>query len=217
MAAGALSRTKYQQIYPHPFIVLHTACMTRQAFIPPPIPPSSRALVDTLKRRLTQAVDAGHPRDARIYLGIIERLARMHWLDDTLLVEAQEAERVRTTQAMADVKRRMARHLTEQNTDATQQQAQQPQKAPAQAQARMVALSESPFPWEPTGQALPTSIDIDIDAFMALETKRSDPKPAHHVAVSCPPVTIPRYDAKLARMTSRDNLTTSVRLPPQTR
>ena len=192
--------------------------MTRQAFIPPPIPPSSRALVDTLKRRLTQAVDAGHPRDARIYLGIIERLARMHWLDDTLLVEAQEAERVRTTQAMADVKRRMARHLTEQDTDAAQP-AQQPQKAPAQAQARMVALSESPFPWEQKGQALPTSSDsdIDLDAFMALETKRSDPKPAHHVAASCPPVNRPRHDAKRGRMTSRDNLTSSVRLPPQTR
>ena len=85
--------------------------MTDEFFEPPPIPLNSKALVATLKRRLHEAIETGKPQDAKIFVDIIERLAKMAWLDDTTPEERAAAARARQAVIMADVDMRLARFL----------------------------------------------------------------------------------------------------------
>jgi hypothetical protein len=85
--------------------------MTDPYFEPPPVPVNSRVLVSTLKRRLIEAIETGKPSDAKTYVDIIDRLARMAWLDDASPAERMEANRVKRAKVMADVDIRLARFL----------------------------------------------------------------------------------------------------------
>jgi hypothetical protein len=81
---------------------------------PPPVPLCSKALVATLKRRLHDAIETGKAGDAKIFVDIIERLAKMDWLDDLTPQERFEANQAQTARALADVDLRLARFLQEQ-------------------------------------------------------------------------------------------------------
>jgi hypothetical protein len=80
-------------------------------FEPPPVPLNSRNLVATLKRRLMEAIETGKASDAKTYLDIIERLAKMAWLDDATPSERAETIRAKRAKVMADVDIRLARFL----------------------------------------------------------------------------------------------------------
>lgn len=88
--------------------------MTQDHFEPPPIPLCSQALVATVKRRLQEAVESGKASDAKILVDIIERLAKMAWLDDLSPQERFVADHARSTQAIAAVDRHLAQFLKEQ-------------------------------------------------------------------------------------------------------
>jgi hypothetical protein len=88
--------------------------MIDDAYEPPPVPLCSKALVDTLKLRLQEAIETGKAGDAKIFVDIIERLARMDWLDDLTPQQRFEASRAETARALADVDVRLARFLKEQ-------------------------------------------------------------------------------------------------------
>jgi hypothetical protein len=85
--------------------------MTDPHFEPPPIPLNSKALVATLKRRLVEAIEGGKASEAKIYVDIVERLAKMAWLDDVTPSERAEANRAKRAKVMADVDIRLARFL----------------------------------------------------------------------------------------------------------
>jgi hypothetical protein len=85
--------------------------MTSTDFEPPEVPLNSRALVRTLKRRLLEAIETGKAADAKTYVDIIERLAKMAWLDDATPQERNAADQARNTKIMADVDIRLARFL----------------------------------------------------------------------------------------------------------
>jgi hypothetical protein len=88
--------------------------MTQDTFEPPPIPLCSKALVVTLKRRLHEAVEAGKASDAKIFVDIIERIARMAWLDDLSPQQRLEADNARSAQAIAIADLSLANYLKEQ-------------------------------------------------------------------------------------------------------
>jgi SOS response regulatory protein OraA/RecX len=56
--------------------------MTDFEYQPPLVPASSNDLVVKLKERLIEAVESGKAGDAKIFLDVIDRLAKMNWLDD---------------------------------------------------------------------------------------------------------------------------------------
>jgi SOS response regulatory protein OraA/RecX len=56
--------------------------MTDFEYQPPLVPTSSKDLVVKLKERLTEAVESGKAGEAKIFLDVIERLAKLNWLDD---------------------------------------------------------------------------------------------------------------------------------------
>jgi hypothetical protein len=85
--------------------------MTDANFEPPPVPLNSKVLVATLKRRLIDAIETGKASDAKTYVDIIERLAKMAWLDDATPSERAEANRAKRAKVMADVDIRLARFL----------------------------------------------------------------------------------------------------------
>lgn len=78
------------------------------------VPLSSKALVATLKRRLHEAIETGKPSDAKVFVDIIERLAKMAWLDELTNQERFEASQLATARALADVDMRLAHFLKEQ-------------------------------------------------------------------------------------------------------
>lgn len=51
-------------------------------FQPPPVPLCSKALVAVLKARIYEAIVHGKASDAKLFLDIIDRLARLNWLDE---------------------------------------------------------------------------------------------------------------------------------------
>jgi SOS response regulatory protein OraA/RecX len=70
---------------------------------PPPVPPCSTELVATLKLRLYEAIASGKPADAKTLLDIIERLAKLQWLDDldtTARMAANKAHRDQLERAL---------------------------------------------------------------------------------------------------------------------
>lgn len=85
--------------------------MTNPDFEPPPMPLNSKVLVATLKRRLIEAIETGKASDAKTYIDVIERLARMAWLDDASPAQRMEANRAKRAKVMADVDIRLARFL----------------------------------------------------------------------------------------------------------
>jgi hypothetical protein len=87
--------------------------MTDDLFEPLAVPLCSKVLVATLKRRLHEAIETGKPGDARIFVDIIDRLAKMAWLDDLTHQERFEANRLATAHALADVDFRLAHFLKE--------------------------------------------------------------------------------------------------------
>jgi hypothetical protein len=86
-------------------------------FEPPPVPINSRALVGILKRRLTEAIEAGKANDAKIFVDIIERLSRMRWLDDATPAQRAQEEAHERAVVMADVDIRLARYLAAQRAE----------------------------------------------------------------------------------------------------
>lgn len=80
---------------------------------PPPVPLSSNALVATLKRRLQEAIETGKASDAKIFVDIIERLAKMAWLDDLNPQERFVADKAQSALAIADVDRQLSQYLKE--------------------------------------------------------------------------------------------------------
>jgi hypothetical protein len=55
--------------------------MSFEKALPPPIPDCSKDLVALLKLQLTKAVIDGKANEAKTYLDVIERLAKLDWLD----------------------------------------------------------------------------------------------------------------------------------------
>lgn len=94
--------------------------MTHDPIEPIPVPLCSKALVATLKRRLHDAIETGKPSEAKLFVDIIERLAKMAWLDDLTPQDRFEANRLATARTLAQVDLRLACFLKEQ----TQQQGQ---------------------------------------------------------------------------------------------
>lgn len=103
-----------QRFYQTPLNLRHTLGMSKDIFEPPEIPVNSRALVATLKRRLLVAIETGRASDAKIFVDIIERLARMAWLDDATPQERRDVQQIRRSRVMADVDIRLARFLKSQ-------------------------------------------------------------------------------------------------------
>ena len=68
-------------------------------------------MVATLKRRFHEALESGKASDAKAYLDIIDRLAKMAWLDDTTPRERLRAKYVRRRRIMAEVDRRLAQYV----------------------------------------------------------------------------------------------------------
>ena len=182
--------------------------MTREIFEPPEVPLNSRALVAILKRRLHEAIETGKASDAKIFVDIIERLAKMAWLDDTPSAEKEEAERLRKARVMADVETRIAQLLKEQDAQ----------------EARTVAQAEFADHGEYAKQALPVGGKINSPA--PFETKRAYMNPIFPQPSPLSRVTEPR-DAwlvgalqhvadlrKTVTLNLREDLRSSVRLPP---
>ncbi len=71
----------------------YTNVMTDADFQPTKVPVCSQALVTRLKQRLAEAIESGKAVDAKAYLDIIERLAKLHWLDDETLEQRAKRER----------------------------------------------------------------------------------------------------------------------------
>jgi hypothetical protein len=77
--------------------------MSHEDYKPPPIPTCSQGLVSVAKLRLTKAIMDGKASEAKTFLDIIDRLAKMAWLDDLTPSErAQQtrAEKCAATEAM---------------------------------------------------------------------------------------------------------------------
>jgi hypothetical protein len=75
--------------------------MTFDDFEPPMVPLCSQALVRTLKTRLIETIETGKATEAKAFLDIIDRLARMNWLD-----EATDEERFERDQRETEAIRR---------------------------------------------------------------------------------------------------------------
>jgi hypothetical protein len=91
--------------------------MTDDIFEPPAIPLCSKTLVATLKRRLREAIDTGKASEAKLFLDIIDRLAKMDWLDDASPQERMDAENAKTASKIAYVDGLIAHYLTEQESE----------------------------------------------------------------------------------------------------
>ena len=206
-----------QRFYPTSVILYHTAYMTREIFEPPEVPLNSRALVAILKRRLHEAIETGKASDAKIFVDIIERLAKMAWLDDTPTAEKEEAERLRKARVMADVNIRIAQLLKEQDV----QEAQQASAAQEFSTIAQIGLADH---GEYAKQTLPVGGKINSPA--PLETKRAYinsifPQPSPFARV-----TEPRDEwltralqhvadlRKTVTLNLREDLRSGVRLPP---
>jgi hypothetical protein len=88
--------------------------MTDDIFEPPPVPLCSRALVATLKRRLHEAIGTGKASDAKIFVDIIERLAKMAWLDDLSPRQRHDLELAKSARAIAAVDAQLLGFLADQ-------------------------------------------------------------------------------------------------------
>jgi SOS response regulatory protein OraA/RecX len=84
-------------------------------FEPAPVPLNSRALVNTLKRRLLEAIETGKASDAKIFLDVIERLAKMDWLDDRTPQERFRQDRAERERAFIEVDKKLAAVVKKQN------------------------------------------------------------------------------------------------------
>jgi hypothetical protein len=88
--------------------------MTDEFFEPPPVPLCSKTLVATLKQRLYEAINDGKASEAKTFLDIIERLAKMAWLDELSAEERDEALNEQAARKIAHVDTLMAQYLNEQ-------------------------------------------------------------------------------------------------------
>jgi hypothetical protein len=79
--------------------MIDTACMPHEDCKPPPIPTFSKGLVAVLKLRLTKAIMDAKASDAKVYFDIIDRLAKMTWLDN--LNPQARAQEARSEQSAA--------------------------------------------------------------------------------------------------------------------
>jgi hypothetical protein len=77
--------------------------MNNDILEPPPVPENSKALIAILKRRLHEAIETGKASDAKIFVDIIERLAKMAWLDDLTPRQRYDAELISSARAIAKV------------------------------------------------------------------------------------------------------------------
>jgi hypothetical protein len=104
-----------QRFYPTPEDVHDNLPMSDDVFEPPPVPLNSRALVAVLKHRLLEAIETGKASDAKTFVDIIERLAKMAWLDDATPDERHKADRAKRAQMLADIDVRLAAFLAQQD------------------------------------------------------------------------------------------------------
>lgn len=114
---GTIRCLRVPRFYPTLPNLVHTLCMTQHIFEPVTVPLNSQALVATLKCRLTEAVETGKASEARIFVDIIDRLAKMAWLDDITPAERLEVQRANQAYVMADVDRRLIQLLKAQLED----------------------------------------------------------------------------------------------------
>ncbi|MEN9873878.1 MAG: hypothetical protein RL186_775 [Pseudomonadota bacterium] len=87
----------------------HSRRMVEPPFEPIPVPLSSKALVDTLKRRLIEADETGRATYAKTFLDVIERLAKMDWLDELTPAERFARDREHRTRILADLDARLVK------------------------------------------------------------------------------------------------------------
>jgi hypothetical protein len=81
--------------------------MENDTFEPIPVPLSTRALVANLKAQLIEAVELGTIHDAKHVLDIIDRLARMDWLDEATVLERLKNEQERRKLLLVDLDARL--------------------------------------------------------------------------------------------------------------
>lgn len=74
----------------------HNDTMQDDDFEPQPVPLCSKALVSVLKVRLYHAILNGKASDAKTFLDIIDRLARLNWLDE---LDVRERQALNTRQS----------------------------------------------------------------------------------------------------------------------
>jgi hypothetical protein len=77
------------------------------------VPDNSKALVAILKTRLFEAVELGKASDAKTFLDVIERLAKMSWLDETTPQERLTSDHTRHINELIDLDQAAARFFAE--------------------------------------------------------------------------------------------------------
>jgi hypothetical protein len=91
--------------------------MTSDDFEPLPVPLCSADLVAILKLRLHEAITDGKASDAKTFLDIIERLARLNWLDDMGPAERHAAFSAQRAQDAHDLHQRLFDFVANESKD----------------------------------------------------------------------------------------------------